>query len=81
MDETVICPRCHAKLKLRKAGDFVEAVEIAGEAPPGAEGPLANEYNVLCFSRCASNRGGTANKADAYAINPYPGLSSCYIEA
>ena len=31
------CPRCHAKLKLEKSGDFIEAVEIAGEAPPGAE--------------------------------------------
>jgi DNA-directed RNA polymerase subunit RPC12/RpoP len=37
VDVVVACPRCHAKLRLEKAGDFVEAAEIAGETPPGAE--------------------------------------------
>lgn len=31
------CPRCHVKLGLAKAGDFVEAVDITEETPTGAE--------------------------------------------
>jgi DNA-directed RNA polymerase subunit RPC12/RpoP len=33
----ITCPRCHTKLRLEKAGDFIEAIEVPGEAPPGAE--------------------------------------------
>ena len=36
-DGVVTCPRCRVKLKLAKAGDFIEADEIAEETPPGAE--------------------------------------------
>jgi mannose-6-phosphate isomerase-like protein (cupin superfamily) len=34
---TITCPRCNARLRLEKAGHFIEAIEVPGEAPPGAE--------------------------------------------
>lgn len=36
-ENVVACPRCHTRLRLSKAGDFIEAIEVPGEAPPGAE--------------------------------------------
>ena len=36
-DEAKACPRCRAKLRLEKVGDFIEAVDVTEEAPPGAQ--------------------------------------------